>query len=85
MYNRGEIEIYFKHKIPYLGEKGWSRLTMLEERNIFQITAVLQFFFLVLLILTYSWLRCSKFLRKNTSLSFAFFTFLIFLHKSHQI
>ena len=45
MYNRGEIEIYFKHKIPYLGEKGWSRLTMLEERNIFQITAVLQFFF----------------------------------------
>ena len=45
MYNRGEIEIYFQHEIPYLVEKGRSRLTMLEERNIFQITAVLQFFF----------------------------------------
>ena len=45
MYNRGEIEIYFQHEIPYLGEKGWSRLTRLEEQNMFQITAVLQFLF----------------------------------------
>ena len=64
MYDRGEIKIYFQHEIPYLGEKGWSRKTMLEERNIFQNYRGFTVFILVLLILTYSWLRCSKFSKK---------------------